>query len=295
MIKSTNHIYSIARPGMSEHCLPIVLDSPHSGTEYPINSGIIAPAAALGTTWDAYVDELWSAAAASGAPLLAARFPRAYIDPNRAPNDIDQAMLDAPWPDPLAPSAACLRGMGLIRLNALPGVPMYEGKLSAYEVRHRLRQYYEPYHGALAALLSNSYQRYGQVVHINCHSMKSVGNAMNADNGAVRPDIVVSDCLGQSASPELSAWIAALFGKLGYKVAINTPYQGGHIVKQYGAPASDRHSVQIEVKRGLYMDEARLEKHDGFLRLRRDLEIFVQALADYARAPLAAAARHSPQ
>jgi N-formylglutamate deformylase len=287
MIKSTNHIFSLARPGVSEHYLPIVLDSPHSGTEYPINSGIVAPPAALASTCDAYVDELWSAAAANGAPLLAARFPRAYIDPNRAPNDIDQAMLDAPWPGPLAPSAACLRGMGLIRLNALPGVPMYAGKLSANEVRHRLLHYYEPYHATLAALLDDSYRRFGQVMHINCHSMKSVGNAMNADNGAVRPDIVVSDCLGQSASPELSTWIAALFGKLGYKVAINTPYQGGHIVKHYGAPASGRNSVQIEIKRSLYMDEARLEKHDGFVRLRRDLEIFVQALADQLHAPRA--------
>ncbi|OBV38030.1 N-formylglutamate amidohydrolase [Janthinobacterium psychrotolerans] len=292
MITSTNHMYSISRPGAGAHSLPIVLDSPHSGTEYPVNSAIIAPAAALDTTRDAYVDQLWGAAAASGAPLLAARFPRAYIDPNRAPDDIDQAMLETPWPGPLAPSAACLRGMGLIRRNALPGVPMYEGKLSVNEVQQRLRRYYQPYHDALAALLDDSHQRFGQVLHINCHSMKSVGNAMNVDNGTVRPDLVVSDCLGQSADPRLSAWIAALFGKLGYKVAINTPYQGGHIVKQYGAPAQARHSVQIEIKRSLYMDEASLEQHDGFVRLRRDLETFVQALANHIHVPRAAVARH---
>ncbi|MFL9925621.1 N-formylglutamate amidohydrolase [Herbaspirillum lusitanum] len=283
MIKSINQVYSIIRPSLADTRLPIVIDSPHSGTDYPFNSGIIAPSEALRTTWDAFVDELWSIAPPLGAPLLSARFPRAYIDPNRAPEDIDQAMLDEPWPTPLTPSAACLRGMGLIRLNALPGVPMYAGKVSAAEVRYRLSQYYMPYHSALKTLLDDAHEKFGHVWHINCHSMKSVGNAMNVDSGVARPDIVISDRNGTSANPAFTEWAAAQFDALGYKVQINSPYQGGHIVHHYGMPTQHRHSVQIEIKRGVYMDERNAEKAEGFEQLQRDLETFVTALAGYAQ------------
>lgn len=281
MIKSSNQVYSITRPGMTEALLPMVVDSPHSGTLYPINSGIVAPADALRTTWDAYVDELWDAAPAVGGVLLAARFPRAYIDPNRAPDDIDEAMLADAWRTPLAPSAACRRGMGLIRLNALPGVPMYDRKLQSAEVAHRLDDYYMQYHNVLETLLDEAVEKFGAVWHIDCHSMKSVGNAMNVDNGAARPDIVVSDRHGTSANPRFTEWVAVQFERLGYHVSINTPYQGGYIVQRYGMPLADRHSVQIEIRRDVYMDEKNCVKHDGFGRLQQDLASFLQALAHY--------------
>lgn len=290
MIKSSNQVYSISRPGVTETLLPLVVDSPHSGTLYPINSGIVAPADALKTTWDAYVDELWGATPAVGGTLLAARFPRAYIDPNRAPDDIDEAMLADPWRAPLAPSAACRRGMGLIRLNALPGVPMYNGKLPAAEVAHRLDDYYMQYHNVLETLLDDAVGKFGAVWHIDCHSMKSVGNAMNVDNGAARPDIVVSDRVGTSANPRFTEWVAAQFEQLGYRVRINTPYQGGYIVQRYGMPLADRHSVQIEIKRDVYMDEKNCAKHEGFERLQQDLASFLQALAGYVAQALKSAA-----
>jgi len=286
MIKSINQVYSIVRPGLTETSLPIVIDSPHSGIDYPFNSGIVAPAEALKTTWDAYVDELWGSAPAIGGPLLSARFPRAYIDPNRAPDDIDAAMLDEPWSTALAPSAASSRGMGLIRQNALPGVPMYKGKLPASQVRYRLSQYYAPYHSVLKNLLDDAHEKFGHVWHINCHSMKSRGNAMNVDNGAVRPDIVVSDRNGTSANAEFTEWVATQFDQLGYKVLINTPYQGGYIVQHYGMPTKQRHSVQIEIKRGIYMDEHSFEKSDGFDSLQQDIERFLKSLAQYVQKKL---------
>ena len=281
MINTSNQVYTIGRPGVTETVLPIVVDSPHSGTLYPDNSGIVAPADALKSTWDAYVDELWRATPMVGGVLLAARFPRAYIDPNRAPDDIDEAMLAEPWPTPVAPSPACRRGMGLIRLNALPGVPMYNGKLPAAEVAHRLDAYYMHYHNVLETLLDDAVGKFGAVWHIDCHSMKSVGNAMNVDNGAARPDIVVSDRSGTSANPRFTAWVAAQFEQLGYRVSINTPYQGGYIVQRYGMPLSDRHSVQIEIRRDVYMDEKSCLRHDGFDRLQDNLGRFLQALAQY--------------
>ncbi|MBP1313272.1 MULTISPECIES: N-formylglutamate amidohydrolase [Herbaspirillum] len=283
MIKSVNQVYALLRPGVSETQLPLVVDSPHSGTMYPFNSGIVAPAEVLQTTWDAYVDELWAGAPAVGAALLSARFPRAYIDPNRAPDDIDQEMLAQPWPHALTPSAACGRGMGLIRRHALPGIPMYQDKLSIEEVEHRLRHYYHPYHAVLKDLLDEAFQRFGRVWHINCHSMKSVGNAMNVDNGADRPDIVVSDRKGNSASSALTEWIAGEFDRRGYRVRINTPYQGGYIVQHYGVPTMRRHSIQIEIKRSVYMNEKRCEKHEGFDRLQHDLSSFLGSLAEHLR------------
>ena len=138
MMKSITGVLNLTTPSSQIPTIPVVIDSPHSGTEYPAKSGIIADTNSLRTTWDAFVDELWGSAPSIGAPLLAARFPRSYIDPNRAPDDIDAGLLDQPWPVPLNPSAACSRGMGLIRTSALPGVPMYKGKISIGEIQHRL-------------------------------------------------------------------------------------------------------------------------------------------------------------
>jgi len=281
MIRSTNRVYALTRPSLMDSLLPIVIDSPHSGTTYPPNSGIVAPEQALKTTWDAFIEELWDAAPSLGVPLLAAQFPRAYIDPNRAPNDIDDSLLDEPWPTPLSPSPACRRGMGLIRLNALPDVPMYAGRLSSREIRHRLDQYYLPYHGVLKARLDAAYARFGKVWHIDCHSMKSVGNAMNVDDGAARPDIVVSDRNGSSAAPEFTEWVAARFVSKGYRVQVSTPYQGGYIIANYGAPEHGRHSVQVEINRRVYMDEQAFEKTEGFDVLRRDIGAFLEELATY--------------
>jgi N-formylglutamate deformylase len=282
MIKSINNVYSLLKPASDVHEVPLVFDSPHSGTVYPMNTGIIAPVQALKTTWDAWVDELWSGAPRMGAALLAARFPRTCIDTNRSIMDIDPEMLDNPWPGLIEQSPACKRGMGLIRRYALPNVPMYAAPLSVMEVEQRIRQYYEPYHAVLAELLDAAYSRFGQVWHINCHSMKSIGNAMNTDKGSERPDMVISDCHGTSAYCTLTEWIAGEFSRLGYRVQINTPYAGGYIIKKYGQPALGRQSIQIEIKRSLYMNEASFEKTEGFEQLQADLEIFVSKLRDHA-------------
>lgn len=287
MIKSINNIYSLHKPTASGFRMPVVFDSPHSGVVYPMNSGIVAPSQALKTTWDAYVDELWDTAPRAGASLLAARFPRAYIDPNRSPQDIDPAMLSGPWPEPVSMSAACTRGMGLIRRYALPGVPMYDRLLPVAEVEQRIKCYYLPYHAALKEMLDAAHDGFGSVWHINCHSMKSVGNAMNADRGEERPDIVVSDCNGMSASSRFTEWVAEQFDLLGYRVRINSPYQGGHIVKEYGVPELRRQSVQIEIKRNLYMNEATFEKTEGFMRLKQNLGYFVSRLTEYVTQELA--------
>lgn len=261
--------------------MPVVFDSPHSSRAFPEGFATVASEEALLTTWDAYVDELWTAVPEQGGTLLAAAFPRAYIDANRSIRDIDAALLAEPWPEPLQPESYTARGMGLIRRFALPGVPMYDVLLPLAEVRARIDHYYLPYRAALEAALDGAWQQFGHVWHVDCHSMKSRGNAMNEDNGALRPDVVVSDRSGTSADPAFTAWVADTLRALGFSVQINDPYRGGDLVRSYGNPAAHRHSIQIELNRALYMDEATCEKHDGFAALRGQLTRFVEALRGY--------------
>jgi N-formylglutamate deformylase len=237
----------------------LVFDSPHSWPHWP--DGVPAPLAgadALRTSCDAWVDEIWAEAIDGSAPLLAAQFHRAYIDANRARDDIDPALLAGPWPQPLQPSDKSRRGFGLLRRLALPGVPMYDRPLALADVQWRLQHCYDPYHAQLAALVDAVHARHGRVLHIDCHSMKSVGNAMNEDSGQARPDLVVSD--------------------LGFRVQVNHPYRGGELIRRHGDPARGRHSVQIEINRALYMDEARFARTAGYGRLVANLKLFVQGL-----------------
>jgi N-formylglutamate deformylase len=266
--------------------LPIVFDSPHSGIVLPDDFGTVAPREAILTTWDAFVDELWSGVPARGGVLIGARFPRAYIDANRAITDIDAELLAEAWPEPLAPEPYTQRGMGLIRRYALPGVPLYDRKLPVAEVRHRIDAYYRPYREALARAAEAAYAQHGALWHVDCHSMKSRGNEMNVDAGEARPDFVISDRRGTTADPAFTQWVADHFSAAGYRVQINEPYQGGDLLRAVSDPARRRHSIQIELNRALYMDEAAFAKHAGFDTLKRDLDAFADALAAWVREQL---------
>lgn len=277
------HLVGEGGPGGS----PLVLDSPHSWRDWPEDvPAPRVPPEALWTGWDAWVDELWATAARGRAPVLAARFQRGFIDANRARDDLDADMLDGPWPEPLAPSAACRRGMGLLRRLALPGLPLYEGPLPVEAVRARITGCYDPYHRALEDLIDQAHASFGISLHIDCHSMKSVGNGMNVDAGQARPDIVVSDLAGRTSDPFLLRWVVQHLRSLGYRVQANHPYQGAELVRRHGRPAQGRHSLQIEINRALYMNEARFERHAGFDQLARDLGTLVAALDDGLRLSL---------
>lgn len=262
---------------------PLVLSSPHSGMVWPPDFRPAAPRDAILTTWDAFVDELWSGAVEAGGVMLAAHFPRAYVDVNRASDDLDLEIVDEAWPDPVAPTDYSRRGMGVVRRLALPGVPMYERPLPHVDVKRRLTTYYQPYRQALGRLIEVAYQRHGVVCHVDCHSMKSKGNRMNVDAGAERPDFVVSDRLGTTSAPELTAWVANALASRGYSVRVNAPYQGGDLVRTFGRPAERRHSLQVEINRAAYMDERAFTRHAGFDRVREDLAALARALVDRVR------------
>jgi N-formylglutamate deformylase len=214
--------------------IPLVLDSPHSGTLYPADFDHVPPRAIVRQAEDTHVAELYAAAPALGATLIEALFPRAYIDPNRHVADIDLPLLDDAWPGPTTPSRKTELGIGLVWRLAHGGAPMYARKLSVAEVRRRIADYYEPYQRSLAAALDERHRTFGAVWHINCHSMPAVGDVMSDDPGRARADFVLGDRDGSTCAPDFTAFIAATLTEMGYAVAINDPYKGVELVRKHG-------------------------------------------------------------
>jgi N-formylglutamate deformylase len=260
--------------------IPLVLDSPHSGTDYPADFGYACDKALLRIAEDTDIHELFAHAPAVGASLLAARFPRAYIDANRDPTEIDPDMLDGVWPGRLAPSEKIRLGIGLIRRKATAGVPIYARKLSVAEVLARIERHYLPYHLELQRLLDRAYARWGRVYHLDCHSMASRGNAeTTADGAAARPDFAIGDRDGTSCEPSYTRFVSEFLAARGYDAPINRPYKGAELVRRHGRPAENRHSLQIEINRALYMDEATRAPNANFPKLKADLDALLDALA----------------
>jgi len=263
---------------------PVVFDSPHSGTAYPEDFGTIAPLATLRRSEDAFVDEIFNSAPSHGAPLIAAQFPRIYIDPNRDLIDLDPAMLDGPWPDPLVPSRKTELGVGLIWRIMPPDARLYDRLLSVEEVRGRIDRCWKPYHRAVAGAIEETHERFGKSWHVNCHSMPAVGNAASEDGPVARAEFVLGDRDGTTCEPGFTAFVAGQLRDMGYEVKINEPYKGVELVRRYSDPAKGRHSLQLEINRKLYMDEQTIEKSAGFGELQRNMDKLVAAICAYARA-----------
>ncbi|MCD0502249.1 N-formylglutamate amidohydrolase [Bordetella petrii] len=281
--------YRLALPaGYPEASAPLVLDSPHSGTTYPPDFDSSAPFGALRTAEDTWVDDLWSDAVDMGVPLIGAAFPRAYIDANRSLEEIDQGMLDQPWPEPLPDSPKVKLGKGLIWRMLDDGTPLYNRKLTLNEVRHRIDACWKPYHEQVAQLIDNAHARHGKAWHINCHSMPSVAGAFATDKpGLVHPDFVLGDRDGSTSDPAFREFVAAWLRERGYDVTMNDPYKGVELVRANGRPTEGRHSLQIEINRKLYMDEVTLRPSAGYGKLKADLRGLTAALLDWTRAQTA--------
>ncbi|EWY39944.1 N-formylglutamate amidohydrolase [Skermanella stibiiresistens SB22] len=258
--------------------VPLVLDSPHSGIVYPRDFSFVCPFRALRQAEDTHVDELVASAPEAGAILIRALFPRSYIDVNRAVDDIEPELLDGPWPEPLHPSDKSLAGMGLIRRLCKPGMPMYDGRLSVAQVAERIDRYYRPYHEQVAGAIDRLHRRFGVVYHLNCHSMPTFGR-----DPSTRPDFVLGDRDGTTCDPDFTRYVGAFLTSRGYRVRLNNPYKGVELVRRYSNPKRGIHSLQVEIHRGLYMNEETLEKNAGFDRLQSHLAALIRELADYAR------------
>jgi N-formylglutamate deformylase len=266
---------------------PVVFDSPHSGNEYPADFLPDVPIEALRSAEDAHVDALFGTAPGHGAALLAACFPRSYVDANRAEDDLDPLLVDPGFAGKLKPSEKSRVGMGLIRRVAKPGQPLYKRRLAAADVERRLESYWRPYHAALAKLLEERAHRFGAVWFVDCHSMPSAGPA-----GASweRPDFVLGDRDGSSCDPAFRDLVHRALTEMGYAVKINDPYKGVELVRRWGRPREGFHALQIEINRRLYMDERTLAPSAGYPRLEADLDRLVRLVTAWARDQLLAAA-----
>ena len=262
---------------------PVVFDSPHSGSDYPDDFEHRIERAYLRQTEDAFIDELFEAAPSTGAVLLCALFPRSYVDPNRAPDDLDPDLIDGEWPHRLNPGEKSRLGVGLIPTRE-PGGSVYDRKLTVAEARRRIERFYWPYHRELEQALDDVYLCAGSVWHVNCHSMPAVSTSVAPEGpGMRRPDFCLGTRDGTTCDRDFVHAVRDCLAALGYAVTIDDPFKGVELVRRYSEPARGRHSLQIEVNRGLYMDEARLERSAGFAELKRNLDTLVRHICDYAR------------
>jgi len=282
----TMTVRPFVRHAPTADALPLVLDSPHSGEHYPDDFDHAPPRALVRQAEDTHVARLYRGAPRLGATLIEATFPRAYIDANRSLADIDLALLADPWPAPVTPSRKTEQGIGLVWRIARGGSPMYDRKLTAGEVQRRIDRWYAPYHAAVTGEIDALHRTFGAVWHVNCHSMPAVGDANADDPGRPRADFVLGDRDGSTCAPGFTAFVAATIAGLGYSVAINDPYKGVELVQKHGRPALRRHSLQIEMNRRLYMDEATLAPNAHYADLEAALERLLAALAAYVRAQL---------
>ncbi|MBY3520680.1 N-formylglutamate amidohydrolase [Rhizobium laguerreae] len=261
--------------------IPFVYNSPHSGRIYPPE--FIAQSRlegiAIRRSEDHYVDELFGSAVALGAPLLAANFPRAYLDVNREPYELDPRMFDGLLP-PYANvnSLRVAGGLGTIPRIVAENMEIYARRLPVQEGLDRVEAVYKPYHAALRRLIARTHVQFGFGVLIDCHSMP--GNVRVAGSTA-RPDFILGDRYGTSASAELSRAAIAILEEMGFAAIRNKPYAGGFITEHYGRPSRGLHALQIEVNRAIYVDELTLEKRDDFAAVADAVADFMQQMADY--------------
>lgn len=271
--------YSIVAP--DEVTVPVVFASPHSGRHYPQSflDASRLDSIRIRRSEDAFVEELYGDAAAHGAPLLRAHFPRAYVDPNREPFELDQAMFESPLPEEAdVDSPRVAAGLGTVARVVTSGEEIYRSKLQVDEALARIEKLYRPYHKALRTLIDASVEKFGVCLLVDCHSMPSIGGPMDRDPGNQRVDFVLGDCHGNSCAAPVIDGAHSFLSGLGYVVTRNSPYAGGFTTRHYGTPETRVHALQIELNRDLYMDERRVERTEGFSALKENINKLIAHL-----------------
>lgn len=271
---------------------PLVFASPHSGRDYPAALLAESPlnARAIRSSEDAYVDELIAEAPALGVPLLAARIPRAYLDLNRAPDELDPALIEGLGR--LAPNPRVAAGLGVIPRVVAQGQPIYRRRLSRAEAEARIDTIWRPYHAALGGLMDQAHAAHGIAVLIDWHSMPHEALMGQTRGSAPPPEVVLGDRYGAAAAGWVTDWVEAAFAAAGFRVARNTPFAGVYVSQAYGQPASGRHVVQVELDRALYLHEGQMLRNAAFGAVRARLGVVMARLA--ALRPPGAAAPEAP-
>jgi N-formylglutamate deformylase len=263
--------------------VPLVLDSPHSGCRFPSDFDAVVGELDLRDGEDCFVDQLYLPATELGIPLLAAEFPRTYLDNNRHAGDIDLELIEGGrWPHEFVPSGKAAIGKALLWRTLDDGRAIYGRRLTVDEVVGRIERVHAPYHGALRQLIDAAHARFGEVFHINCHSMNSVAGKMGeGGEGTERADFVLGDRDRTTCDPAFTEFVRQALSSMGYAVAVNDPYKGVELVRAYSDPARGRHSLQVEINKRLYMDEERCLPSEGYATLQKDLATLVEAIRDF--------------
>ncbi|WP_377808484.1 N-formylglutamate amidohydrolase [Azospirillum sp. A29] len=264
--------------------LPLVLASPHSGNAYSAEflASSRLDARALRKSEDCFVDEIFAFAPGFGVPLIRALFPRAYLDVNREAYELDPEMFADPLPayvNTRSPRVAA--GLGTIARVVANGEDIYKGKLRFAEALDRVSRCYTPYHNALRQLVDGTRDAFGHVLLIDCHSMPSgsvTTGGRGSGRGGTHPDIVLGDCFGNACAPAVIDAAEDYLRGLGYAVSRNNPYAGGYTTRHYGRPRQGIHTLQIEIARDLYMDEAALTRLPYLGTLARHMTELVDTL-----------------
>ena len=281
--------YHLINPG--QRTTSVVFASPHSGRDYSrtFMRRTILDEHAIRSSEDAFVDKLFATAPQHGAPLLLAGAPRAFIDLNRSADELDPALIADvrhPMHNPRVAS-----GLGVVPRVVAGGRAIYSGKLSRIEAQQRIDTYWHPYHATLQRLLNESVGLFGEAILIDCHSMPHEAMDGIARAGVRRPEVVLGDRFGASASPEVVERIEAAFAAAGLNVVRNAPFAGAFTAQHYGRPLRRQHVVQIEIDRSLYMNEQMIRPNSNFAEMQRVLGRVISEISEIGRAseqPLAA-------
>jgi N-formylglutamate amidohydrolase len=280
--------YELRRP--LRQTTPVIFSSPHSGRDYSSDflRSAVLDRHTIRSSEDAFVDRLFDMAPEMGAPLLTARVPRAFIDLNRAADELDPAVIDGIARAPHNPRVSS--GLGVIPRVVAGGRAIYRGKLSLADAQLRILQYWHPYHVALKLLMDTTMDTFGQAILIDCHSMPHEAIEAHARPGHPKPEVVLGDRFGAAAGREVIEQVEAAFASAGFRVARNAPFAGAYIAQAYGRPSRGCHVVQVEIDRALYMDEVRIVPGAGFDSFRSTMTGVVGDLALIGRHsfPLAA-------
>jgi len=285
----TDPAFEIFRPVAGRSS--VIFASPHSGRDYRADflaRSVLDPLM-LRSSEDAFVDRLFATAPQHGAPLVAARAPRAWIDFNRSADELDPALIEGLSRRPLTPRISA--GLGVVPRVVSGGRAIYRGKIPRTEADARIAGAWVPYHTQLRRLLDETRARFGRAVLVDCHSMPHEALEASLRTGTPRPQVVLGDRFGAAAAPDVVARIEAAFTAVGLRVARNAPFAGAYVAEHYGRPDEGWHVIQVEIDRSLYMDEARIRPSARFAEVQRALGRVVAEIAAIDRddeVPLAA-------
>jgi N-formylglutamate deformylase len=262
--------------------IPLVCDSPHSGTSYPNDFNYAVDYADLRRCEDTHVEKLWAGVPSVGGTLIHATFPRSYTDANRTEFDIDVSMIEGVWPAHAEPSQRCIKlGNGLVFSKTTTLKSIYDRKLSISEVQNRIESCWRPYRQAVASELEKASQAHGKRWHLNLHSMPSNAYERLGLQGKSLADVVLGNLQGAACSEAFTSFIAQAFRARGYTVAINDPYVGMDLLVVHGDPAKQHESLQIELNRALYLNEVTREPLPQFDKVQADINSLLSELASY--------------